>query len=154
MIMLQFRAQDGDWSESLLATPVGPGRWRLEESSVGSPRARFGNVVEVEPLPSGHLRLVRVVRRSPYRRHTWTLSRHAVASGEFAAFERRVEAAGGIVTVAFGGVVVIDLPKGSDLDVEAEADAVIEKLGPPPPLTLRRAKSNPWYRRLWRKLAG
>jgi hypothetical protein len=154
MIMLHFRVEGGDWSEGMMATPTGPNRWRLEESSIGSPRARFGNVVEVEPLPSGDLRLVRVVRRSPYRRHGWTLSRHAVESSEFAAFERRVKAAGGIVTVALGGVVVIDLPKGSGLDVEAEIDAVLETLGPPPPLTLRRAKPRPWYRRLWRRLAG
>jgi len=117
-----------------------------------TPRARVGNVVEVEPLPSGHLRLVRVVRRSPYRTYMWLLSRRVTESAEFAALEARVVEAGGIVSVVMGGVVVIDLPKGSDLDVRAEIDAFgpgEETLGP----SISRA-GDPWYRRMWRRLAG
>jgi hypothetical protein len=126
-LTMWFRGAEHDWSEGVLATPVGPNRWRIEESAVCSVRARIGNVVEVEPLPSGDLRLVRVVRRSPYRSFRWLLWRALLDSDDFSAFCRRVEEAGGEWSRIFGGVVVIDVPKDSPLDVKAEIARLSEK---------------------------
>lgn len=126
-VTMRFRDAEGGWSEGVLATPAGPNRWRIEESAVSSVRARMGNVVEVEPLPSGELRLVRVVRRSPYRSYRWLLWRALLDSDDFAALCRRVEEAGGAWSRVFGGVVVIDVPKDSPLDVKAEIARLSEK---------------------------
>lgn len=126
-VLMRFRDAKSEWSEGVLATPVGPNRWRIEESAVCSVRARVGNVIEVEPLPSGELRLVRVVRRSPYRSYRWLLWRALLDSGDFAALCHEVEKAGGLWDRVFGGVLVIDVPKDSPLDVKGEIARLSEK---------------------------
>lgn len=124
---MRFGAAAGGDSEGVLATPVGPNLWRIEESAVSSTRARIGNVVEVEPLPSGELRLVRVVRRSPYRSYRWLLWRALVESDDFAALCRKVDEEEGVWSQVFGSGVLIDLPKHSTLDVKGEIARLMEK---------------------------
>ena len=111
-------------SEEVYAVPVSPRLYRLEETPIMANReddpVHAGDVIEVEPLPDGTHRLVRLVERSPMRHFSWTVPRRFVESEEYGRFGAAVEAAGGWWESAFGGLLWVHLPPESPFDPAAE----------------------------------
>jgi hypothetical protein len=115
---------DATASEGVYVEPVGPRQYRLEDSPIVASwednPVHAGDVIEVEPLPDGTHRLVRVVERSPMRHFDWVVPRFFYESPEYTRFGAAVESVGGWWKGAFGGALWVHLPPESTFDPEAE----------------------------------
>ncbi|HEX6533509.1 MAG TPA: hypothetical protein VF041_02875 [Gemmatimonadaceae bacterium] len=120
---IQFRTDD-TFAEGIFVELLGPGLYRLEETPAlangGADPIHAGDVVELEALPDGSHRLVRVVTRSPMRHYQWVVPRELVESGELRDFLDAVENEGGSWERVFGGVLYVHLPPESALDADVE----------------------------------
>ncbi|WP_321473913.1 hypothetical protein [uncultured Paludibaculum sp.] len=99
------------YQEEVLAMPLGPNLYRLEESSMLSD-ARYHDVIEVERQPNGVLRLVRVVTPSGLKTTTWILQQTVFESERIKLLLDKVVSGGGAWEITFGGVLMVHLPLG------------------------------------------
>ncbi len=138
-------------SDRVMAAPLGDGLWRLLTSSWVTPRARIGNVAELEERGDGTWRLARVVRRSPFRRHQWILYPSLIESDGFAELTRKIEAEGGDWDAVFTNVVFMDVPKDFWIDVPAEIARLAElhPMRPDDRMEHHRRKRKEKPRRWW-----
>ena len=127
---IQLRIPDEEGWEKLYVQPVAPNVYRLEDTPLFTlilansedDAIHVGDVIEVEPLPDGTHRLVRIVERSPMRHFTWVVASFFSESAEYRRFGAAVKAAGGYWEGAMGGILWVHLPPDSDFDPEAELD--------------------------------
>lgn len=101
--------ENGD-SEDLIVTSLTSNLYRLEESSfVGE--MRYLDVIRAIPLEGGSLLFKEVVTPSTLATQSWVVSKEIVESPELSKVLDRVMAIGGNWEQAFGGVLIIHLPK-------------------------------------------
>jgi hypothetical protein len=122
-LQIQLRV-DAAGSEGAYVELVAPNVYRLEDTPIWANREddpiHAGDVIEVQPLPDGTHRLVRVVQRSPMRHFSWAVPRFFAESAEYRRFGAAVEAAGGSWQGALGGMLWVHIPPDSNFDPEAE----------------------------------
>jgi|ERR1700722_7464157 len=113
------RFEDGI-TEELLLTPLGSGRYRLEQSALVDDSVNFGDVIAAEPAIDGAIRFVNVVQKSSYVTLRWVLSERASESRGLPTFLERVIEIGGVWERAIGGVLILHIPHGSAFDADGE----------------------------------
>ena len=108
-----------DHVETLWADPVGPGRYRLDNTPFFAYGISWRDVVEAEPDPDGTLRCVRVVEKSGHRTVRIIFDPGVDVSAEQRAVVDGLVAMGCTFEGANPRYVTIDLPPGVDLDAVA-----------------------------------
>jgi hypothetical protein len=100
-------------TESICVTPLGSSIYRLEQTPVWNPDpvVYLGDAIELELLPDGTHRFVRVVERAALRHYDWVVPQFFVESREYAQFGKAVEAAGGAWEGIMGGGFLCISPK-------------------------------------------
>lgn len=93
MVRVALSGADGEL-ERAWATPVGPGRFRLENSPFWAYRVSWLDVVEAEPDATGMLHMTRVVGKSGHRTVRITLERGPDESPESRAMLQRLNSMG------------------------------------------------------------
>ena len=119
-----------DVIETLRATRIDDGTYRLEESS-GFAEVFYGDVIEVLLEPTGPTRFVRLISRSGLQVSTFILTEQILESEDLQVLLDRIVAVGGNWERTYGGVLFVHLPPHTDVDVETEVKA-IRKLGESP----------------------
>ena len=143
MIRMQL---DEITTETLEVTELATGLFRLESSPIGAPQPLYrGDTVEVVPVNPGTVRKVRVVERAPFSHQSWVVTRLFPGSREYVKFVQDVEAAGGSVENALGGVLRAHLPVNSSFDADAELDRALGE---------HARRSEPLWSRVRRWLTG
>lgn len=115
-IVIEGEDEDGSWSETVWATPLGENLYRAEETPIFSEVVEFGDVVEALPGPDRALRLVRVVERSDWRTERWMVPRATVEDEHFERRLEEFEALGGRWDRAMGGILSPYIPPGVEFD--------------------------------------
>ena len=125
---MEIRLRFDDHShETVAALEVSPGRFRLEATPVFAHEPVYlGDLIEAKPLPDGTHRFIDLVGRAPMRHHSWVVPQSFVASVDYTAFTRAVEAAGGSVESVMGGVLYAHVPENSPFDAAAELDRYLK----------------------------
>lgn len=109
--------------ESAEVVEVAPNRFRLEHTPLFPTESVYqGDVIEVEDLPDGTYRFLRIVELSPLQHFTWMVPRVFVQSPEYEAFGAAVEAVGGAWEGIMGGVLHVHLPPVHVAAITAELD--------------------------------
>jgi hypothetical protein len=101
---------------SVPLTPVGGRLYRLDGVPVGVGSAAFRDVIEAEAGEDGRLRFVRVIESSGWRTYDFILPRHKIESEWGRTLLRELEVRGGHWEVVFGGLLLVCIPPGLDLD--------------------------------------
>ncbi len=115
--MVLVIAGDGTaWEESVLALPLGGGRFRLLESPLLSDSCRCGDTVHARLSADREWLVQSVVQRALVRSWTVFLSKLEATSQGLQDFLLEVEAQGGQWSIVFGGLLQVDLPQSSRLD--------------------------------------
>jgi len=117
---------DGTNRLSILVSPAGPNRFRIEEVVALAEVFKFRDVILVEPKDNGSYRFCRVITPSDYRTITLMLPRELQGSHELTRLLDSVHAEDGEWEITFGGILTICLPTQSTFDPAAE----IEKIFP------------------------
>jgi hypothetical protein len=107
-------------TEELLLTPLGSGRYRLEQSALVDDSVNFGDVIAAEPASDGAIRFLNVVDKSPYVTLRWVLSERASESLGLPTFLARVIEIGGVWERATGGVLILHIPRDCAFDADGE----------------------------------
>ena len=106
---------NGD-SEELLLAPVGGDLYRLEESSfIGE--ARYGDVIRGSSRDDGGLLFLGIETRSNLVSQSWILSEAVLDSPECGSLLDDIMAMGGNWERAFGGVLLVHTPEGSEEEI-------------------------------------
>lgn len=66
-------------SESVSLTPLGPDRYRAEESSIASESINLGDVIQAEHVPDNGVRLVRMIEKSPFVTLRWLIPQNVLS---------------------------------------------------------------------------
>lgn len=112
---LGFGFEDGD-SEELLLTPVEGDLYRLDESSfIGE--ARYGDVIRASCRDDGGLVFLRIETPSGLVAQSWVLSQSVLDSPECVLLLEHVVAIGGNWERAFGGILLVHTPRGSEGEI-------------------------------------
>jgi hypothetical protein len=114
-------------SDSVLAVPLGHGRYRLLETPILSAAYSFGDVVDADLLEDGTLVLRSILEPSGVRTwRWWSAPRSIVESQQFADFVDAVANAGGVcqVDTGFPQRIEVSLPPGGDFDPEPALEDV------------------------------
>lgn len=119
---------DGASFESILVTPLSSDTFRLEETPLSEEGLSFGDVIRVEKVETGQHKFVQVVSKAEYQSYRWLLSQRVVESLEFKAFCETIMRAGGMWERALGGLVIVHIPPGEDLEPEVEIEKIISRL--------------------------
>jgi hypothetical protein len=107
--------------EKTYGVALGGGRYRITATALTMPgRIRPGAVVETHIAADGTREFLGMVSHSPLRSASMLLDRTAIDSVELEAFKSRIVAAGGQWEQVFGGIFLIHVPRGSDIDPRAE----------------------------------
>ena len=107
--------------ETVEATALAPGRFRLEDTPLLAPEPVYaGDVVEADPRPDGTYRFRRVADAAPMRHYSWVVARAFTESPAFRAYTEAVVAAAGRWEGAFGGLLLVHVPRDSAFDAEGE----------------------------------
>ncbi len=110
---------------------VGENLYRLEAAPILVEGAGFRDVVEAEPVGDGRLKVRRVVERSGWRTFTFILPPWKIDRewGQF--LLRQLEELGGHWERVLGGLLLVCIPPGVDLDPTewAESLSLSESLG-------------------------
>jgi hypothetical protein len=121
-LTLQIVYPDGS-SEGLRVTPLGPKRYRLEETSFLE-EVHYGDVIETEPQLDGSVLFRRVVEHSPLQTTSWMLTEQQMNAPNLQTLLDRIMQMGGNWERTFGGVLVVHLPLGVSMDLESEIKAL------------------------------
>jgi hypothetical protein len=129
-IEVSIEYPSGATNNASLVTPLGNGRYRLEEDPLScfmadSPRdlrklPNYGDVFEAEAIAARALRFVKVVERARLKRFQFPVSRDFVESPELNTILSKVESLNGYWERVFGGILIIYLPEDSDYDPSEE----------------------------------
>jgi hypothetical protein len=116
-----------DNCEELLAvTSVGPNLYQLNENPLLAD-AQYGDVIEVERLPDGALRLLRVAQASGLERLGWLVSLDLVTSSAMTGFLANILAMGGYWEACVG-MLTLNVPKAQKARVEAEFLSIMGRI--------------------------
>jgi hypothetical protein len=114
--------ENGD-SEVLVVTPLGAGLYRLEESSFLG-EVRYLDVIRATALDDRSLLFKELVPPSDLVTQTWVFSRETIASRELREILDRVMTIGGNWEQAFGGVLMVHVPKESMEAIEGQINGL------------------------------
>jgi hypothetical protein len=101
---------------SMLVSPAGRNRFRVEEVLGLIGVFRYDDVIEAEPQGCGVWRFTRVVERSRCRQITVGLSRGVATSPHLSEILDELMAYGGAYEQLFGGILTIAIPRGLSFD--------------------------------------
>lgn len=102
---------------------VAPNWFRVEHTPLFPTEPVYrGDIIEVERLPDGTCRFVRIVEPSPLQHFTWMVPRSFVESSEYEAFGAAVEAVGGAWEGIMGGVLHVHVPPEHVAAIASELD--------------------------------
>jgi hypothetical protein len=99
--------------ESLLLTPLGENRFRMDESSMFG-EVMYRDVIEAIETEGGVLRFVAVVEKSPLTSRSWISRQELIETDAIQNLLRRIMDEGGNWEQTFGGVLTVHLPRGKD----------------------------------------
>ena len=108
-------------SERLMLTEVGPGLYRLDESSFAGD-AVYGDIILADRSANDDLTFQGIVERSPLVTQSWIVSEDVLATERIRRLLTTVTDAGGMWEQAFGGVLMIHAP-------ENIAKAIFDEIG-------------------------
>jgi hypothetical protein len=97
---------------SMLVSPAGPNRFRVEEIFGLVGPVRYHDVIEAEPHGCGVWRFTRVVERSRCRQVTVGLSKGVATSSRLSEILDELMAHGGAYEQLFGGILTVAIPRG------------------------------------------
>lgn len=112
--------------EILDVTPVAQDKYRIEETPIFNPGVTLGDIIRVKEQ-QGIAYYVETVQKSGYKRYAWLLSKEAAGSREIRGFKDRVTAHEGKWEQIFGGLLVIHVPRHSEVDAESEMALILER---------------------------
>lgn len=115
----EVRMSFQDDEETLLVTPMGSNRYRMEESSALG-EVSYHDVIEAEPHTDGTLRFLRVLTPSGLTTVSWILSQNLIESPALSVLLEKVMAVGGNWERMFGGVLLLHLPPAEDDHIVGE----------------------------------
>ena len=115
------------YQEEVLAVPVGPNLYRLEESSMLS-EAKYHDVIEVKAQADGGLRLLRIVTPSGLKTVSWILQQKVFESPSIKLLLDKVMSSGGIWERTFGGVLMVHLPPSEESSFVDDFNARLNEL--------------------------
>lgn len=118
--------EQGREIEVLDVTPVARDKYRIEETPIFNPGIALGDIIRVR-VQQGIAYYIETVQKSGLIRYAWLLSKEAAASPEIVSFKERVNAHEGRWEQIFGGLLVIHLPKHSEVDAELEMSRIIAR---------------------------
>jgi hypothetical protein len=125
-LTLIFPSRRGHSESRITASFVllGDNTFRLDEGLLCGPIS-FGDVVEAASTDQeGVLIFRRRVKKAGMRRDCYVISHDLVGKPGFAELARKIAELGGFSAVDFGGLFLVFLPKGAQLDVLSELDRV------------------------------
>jgi hypothetical protein len=108
------------WTEQLSLTPLGSGRYRAEESSLGNDSINLGDVIAASQIDEGKIKFLNVSQKSSYVPLRWIIPKSAAESDGLTGFLKQVSDVGGLWEHALGGVLILHLPHGTALDPDRE----------------------------------
>jgi hypothetical protein len=103
--------ENGD-SEEHLVVPLGSDLYRLEETSFWG-EMRYLDVIRAATCDDGALLFEEVITRSELATESWVLSKEVLASREMHEILDLVMTTGGNWEQAFGGILIVHIPKES-----------------------------------------
>jgi hypothetical protein len=109
---------------SVPLTPVGVGLYRVEGVPFGIESANYGDVIEAEPTENEWLRFIRVAEAGGWRTFDYILPPHKINGESGQSLLRELEARGGHWECIFGGLLLVCIPPGLDLDPDAWVDSL------------------------------
>jgi hypothetical protein len=115
-----------DCEELLAVTFIGPNLVQLNENPLLA-EAQFGDIVEVEYLPNGVLRLIRIAEASGLERLGWVVSVDIVTSPVLTEFLNRILAMGGYFEACIG-MLILNVPKAQKTSAEAEFSSIVDRI--------------------------
>ena len=100
---------------------LGGDRFRVTATALSMPgRIRPGAIVETRLADDGTREIVRIVSRSTLRSAGTTLGRTTLESPELEELKQRVVGAGGQWEQMLRGILLVHVPRDSDIDLHAE----------------------------------
>lgn len=117
---------EGREIEILDVTSVGEDKYRIDETPIFNPGITMGDIIRVRE-EDGIYYYQETVQKSPFKRYAWLLSKEAVESSDIVAFKQRILENDGKCEQIFGGLLVINIPKHTLLDVDGEMNQIIKR---------------------------
>jgi hypothetical protein len=113
------RFEDGI-TEELLLTPLGFGRYRVEQSSLVEDHVNLGDVIAAETANDGTIRFLHVLLKSPYVTLRWAISERNAESHGLTTFLDQVIQLGGLWERPMGCILILHLSHTFHFDAERE----------------------------------
>lgn len=117
---------EGREIEILDVTSVGEDKYRIDETPIFNPGITMGDIIRVKE-ENGIYYYQETVQKSPFKRYAWLLSKEAVESSDIVAFKQWILENDGKCEQIFGGLLVINIPKHTLLDVDGEMNRIIKR---------------------------
>lgn len=117
---------EGREIEILDVTSVGEDKYRIDETPIFNPGITMGDIIRVKE-ENGIYYYQETIQKSPFKRYAWLLSKEAVESSDIEAFKQRIIENDGKCEQIFGGLLVINIPKHTLLDVDGEMNQIIKR---------------------------
>jgi hypothetical protein len=114
---VRLRTSGGILIESVDVTPMGEGRYRLEEPLAMSSDIAMHDVIETREDTSGCLKVTRVVESAGFRRLEYDLPRESLRSEPVQKKLSEVEQLGGNWVVLMGGILVVNVPPSASWEL-------------------------------------
>ena len=115
--------------ETIPVANEGPRQWRLLATPIMSEMATYGDVVEGEVNSDGILVVERVVKKSGLIRTCYAPGARFIESEAGRDFLRQVIDSGGRWERLFGGVLILNLPRGKTRDFQKRFELAYASLG-------------------------
>jgi len=118
---IEFQVHLGNGlTENLLLMPLGSDHYRVEVSSLTDDSINLGDVIEAEAIASNEIRFVRMAENSPLVTLRWLIPQKVAESEGLTKFLEKVIEVGGLWERAFGGYLLLHLPRAEHFDAETE----------------------------------
>jgi hypothetical protein len=109
-------------NDNLFVSSLSKNRYRLEEAPLLTESVFYGDIIEAERQSDGSLLFTQVLERSGMWHYEYILPRSIFESDGFKKLLDRIVEAGGHWTQTFGGVLLVSLPKESELNMAQEIE--------------------------------
>lgn len=107
-------------------TKVGENLYRLEEHSIMSEEANYKDVIEAK-IENGKLVFQKLHQESDLKHFEYLFSKDNHESDNFENLLKQIDENGGYWTQAFGGILLVSLPKDSSFDLNEKIQELFDK---------------------------